>query len=144
MALVKRDTSGRTWVKLPVEAPTPLAPRHTPYAPARELLTVTVTSLVPGQARGLPASVLPAGVDFSSRPGNPTVVTYETLKSQQRAKRKARLARMEAGRLAKTHAAETAAEERRKAMAAAFGMFRDKDVFPKDGLAYELETRAEW
>lgn len=34
-------------------------------------------------------------------------------------------------------------EQRYRAMKAAFGIFKDKDVFP-DGLEYQLAIRAEW
>ncbi|MYM94815.1 hypothetical protein [Duganella vulcania] len=35
-------------------------------------------------------------------------------------------------------------EARNKAIAAAFGILKGKDVFPEDGLEYQLEVRAEW
>ena len=34
--------------------------------------------------------------------------------------------------------------QRDKAMKAAFGIFKGRDVFPEDGLEYQLEVRAEW
>jgi hypothetical protein len=33
---------------------------------------------------------------------------------------------------------------RRKGIVAAFGLFKGTDVFPEDGLEYQLEVRAEW
>jgi|GEM_PF-3670023 len=35
-------------------------------------------------------------------------------------------------------------EARKKAVVAAFGILKGKDVFPEDGLEYQLEVRAEW
>jgi hypothetical protein len=35
-------------------------------------------------------------------------------------------------------------EQRYAAMKAAFGIFKGKDVFPEDGLEYQIEVRAEW
>lgn len=35
-------------------------------------------------------------------------------------------------------------DARKNAIAATFGILKDKDTFPEDGLDYQLEIRAEW
>ena len=111
MGLVKRDLTGRTWVRMPADT-SPLAKRHTPYAPAQDQITVTVTTSTATQvfvARKT-TSIL-KGVDFSAKRIDQAVIDFDTLASFVRDSYRPRRARARARQAAAEAVNQQAAKE---------------------------------